>query len=370
MFALVITFTSISFSVHAASSVTLTAPSHRHLDGTFTDDKLATELTPSGKYGNLIYNSSKYVDVWRIDPSFIEDIQAMTVPYKVSGIGATSDGVGKDVANAWLNQLRRVIAVHRVEAVVYANPSEYWINKFMPHDRGFLLSVSASRLSNLLQHFVYPSAAYDSQKYFPLISTQVRLMKISNARIQASASFLDSTSLETYKLSEVKLLNPTLTTTQRQLLAYDLAAQVNTLTNSIRISSGKFTITSTNQRVPITVINDFPKPVLVNLTTRSTNERVFVGDIPNIAVPAKSKIQVMVPIKVYTSGDSGFVGTLTTKSGAAFGQTVTYPLKIAVISGIATWITTIAAVILFGAAILQSLRRIRRGSNKKEGKAS
>ena len=78
----------------------------------------------------------------------------------------------------------------------------------------------------------------------------------------------------------------------------------------------------------------------------------------------------MVPIKVYTSGDSGFVGTLTTKSGATFGQTVTYPLKIAVISGIATWITTIAAVILFGAAILQSLRRIRRGRNKKDGSAS
>ena len=44
-----------------------------------------------------------------------------------------------------------------------------------------------------------------------------------------------------------------------------------------------------------------------------------------------------------------------------YGQDVTYPLKIVVISPVATWITGAAALVLFGAAILKSLRRIRRG---------
>jgi hypothetical protein len=50
---------------------------------------------------------------------------------------------------------------------------------------------------------------------------------------------------------------------------------------------------------------------------------------------------------------------------SVYGQSVTYPLKIAVISPIATWITGAAALVLFGAAIYKSFRRIRRNKNVK-----
>lgn len=359
---LIILFMSLPTAANAASVATISSPSHRHLDGTFADDALATELAPTGKFGALVYGSSLYVSLWRIDPAFIEDVQSMSVGYKLSG-GA--DGVGKDVAIAWLKKLKASLVGSRIEAIAYGNPSEYWIRKFFPHDRNFYLSASAQRLSALLQRNVAAAKNYDSTQYFSLTSAQERLLRISAARIDSSSAYLDSASLENYKLDEAKILNPTISPSWRQTLAYDLAANVNTLRNSVRVSDGKFTITSAEQNVPITVINDFPQPIAVDLLIHSANEKVYVEDIPNVLVPGKSKVQVLVPLKVYASGDSGFIVTVKGHVDSVYGQSVTYPLKIAVISPIATWITGAAALVLFGAAILKSLRRVRRNKGVK-----
>ncbi len=356
--ALTLLFISLPISAHASNAVTITAPSHRHLDGTFIDDKLSQELAPSGRLGQLVFLGTRYVTTWRVDPALLEDIQAMSQGYSVSGQG---EGVGKDVAISWLNQFQRDIANRRVEAIVYANPSEYWVNKFFPHDRDFLLSVSGKRLSLLLNRVVGVPKNYDATNYFSLTQSQVRLLNISNSRLAASASYMDSPELENYKLSAVKVLNPSLTATARQSLSYDLAGIVNQLRGSVRVSTGKFTITSTNQKLPVTVTNDFPQQIVVDLLIHSTNERISVGDISSVTIPGKSKVQVMVPITVFTSGDSGFSITIKGRSGVVYGQTVIYPLKIAVISPIATWITGAAGVVLLGAAILQSLRRLRKG---------
>jgi hypothetical protein len=358
-----ILFLSIPSISFASSPTTLTAPSHRHLDGTFVDDTLATELLPTGRYGTLVFNNLPAANIWRIDPAFIEDVQAMTKPYVVSGLGA---GKGQIAAQAWLGQLKKNISGKRVEAIVYGNPTEYWVTKFFPHDREFLLTVSGLRLHDLLKIPVIAPVQYDSRNYFSLSSPQVRLLTISAARVAASAAYVDSTTLENYKLSQVKMLNAGLTSTARQSLAYDLAGLVNSLRNSVRVSTGKFTITSTDQKLPVTVTNDFPQPITVNLNINSTNEKILVGDISKVTVPGKSKIQIMIPVKVFTSGDSGFTITLTGKSGNVFGQTVSYPLKIAVISPIATWITGAAGIVLLSAAILQSMRRVRRGRKRDE----
>ena len=353
-----------SSTANAGGTATIGAHSHRHLDGRFVDDQLATELAPAGKFGVLVYHSSSYIRMWRIDPAFIEDVISMSTGYKLSN---GEDGAGKDVAIAWLKKLKSTLVGSQVEAIAYANPSEYWVRKFFPHDRDFYLSASARRLSSLLQMTVSVPKNYDSTEYFSLTSAQVRLLQISAARMDSSSAYLDSDSLENYKLAEAKILNPTISTSWRQTLAYDLAANVNTLRNSVRVSGGKFTITSANQKVPITVINDFPQPIAVDLLIHSANEKVYVDDIPNVLIPGKSKIQVMVPLKVYASGDSGFIVTVKGHVDSVYGQSVTYPLKIAVISPIATWITGAAALVLFGAAIYKSFRRIRRNKNVNGG---
>jgi hypothetical protein len=140
----------------------------------------------------------------------------------------------------------------------------------------------------------------------------------------------------------------------------DLNQSAAALSNKLRLAPGRFTVTSSSQNLPITIINDFPGVAKVNLIINSLNERVSAHDIKGLTVPGKSKVQVMVPVKVLTSGDSALSVVAANSKGDVVSETQIYDLSLKVISPIATWITSAAAITLFLAAILQSLRRVRR----------
>jgi cytochrome c-type biogenesis protein CcmH/NrfF len=53
------------------------------------------------------------------------------------------------------------------------------------------------------------------------------------------------------------------------------------------------------------------------------------------------------------------------KNGIVFGQSVTYPLTLSVLSPVATWITTIATVLLMAALIIRSVRKRRKNPVEK-----
>ena len=71
----------------------------------------------------------------------------------------------------------------------------------------------------------------------------------------------------------------------------------------------------------------------------------------------------MIPVEVLTSGSSTLSVSIQSMQGNQLGQTVLYPLQLRVISPVATWITTGAAVVLFFSAVVQSIRRIRKRKN-------
>ena len=342
----------------AGVTVELTDSPHRQIDGTFLDDTLAAKLLPSGRLGAPIYKYRGSISTLYIDPSLVEDIQAMSKGYKL--IDGT-DGSGEIVAKTWLAQLSRVTNGARIYAIPYGNPSEYWVNKFASHDRGYFLSLSSSRLSTLIGRFVYPTTDYFYTNYFSLRTEHSRLIQKAERQISATAAYLDSAELEQLKLNTVKLFNSALTATNRSRLAYDLAGRIQEISNSVHTSTGKFTITANHQKLPVTLINDFPQPVKVNLTIRSINERITVTDQKNIDVAGKSKLQILIPVEVYTSGDSGFTISIRDSRGHELGEKTLYSVKVSVVSPIATWITGAAGLTLLVAAILQSLRRIRRG---------
>ena len=127
----------------------------------------------------------------------------------------------------------------------------------------------------------------------------------------------------------------------------ELFGRIQEISNSVHTSTGKFTITANNQKLPVTLINDFPQPVKVNLAIRSINERITVADQKNIEIAGKSKLQILIPVVVYTSGDSGFTISIRDSRGNYLGEKTLYPVKVSVVSPIATWITYIAAIILF-----------------------
>ena len=112
--------------------------------------------------------------------------------------------------------------------------------------------------------------------------------------------------------------------------------------------------------MPITLVNSFPHPIDVQMNVFPRNARIIVNSKQNLTLLPKSKTQVFVSVYVLTSGHSGLTVSLSTKSGTQLGDAAVYPLNIRVISPIATWLTTGAAILLFLAASVQSIRRIRK----------
>jgi hypothetical protein len=140
---------------------------------------------------------------------------------------------------------------------------------------------------------------------------------------------------------------------------------VNQYEDSLRISKGSFTLTSSLEKVPVTIINDFDNNLLISLSIKSTNTRVRVSQPPVTNVPANSKVVVEVPLEVLSSGQSELLVTMRVNEKYRVGEQVRLRLNLAVISPLTTWITTGSGVILLLAAVFQSLRRVKRSRLRK-----
>jgi hypothetical protein len=341
----------------ASSSILLTEPTHRQINGQFVDDQLATSLGVAGRLGNLIFNPPPGRVSWIIDPALIEEVISMSNGYTLTSGAA---GTGQLFAKSWLTQLQKVTRVDPVVAMAYGNPNLTWVKRLSPHEINYLLSTSGTRLANLLGTSVKPVTSYRSTRWFGISNSEVAVIKGDINNFAATAAYVDPTTIDSSRLALIKILNSDLTADRREYLIRDFTAAAYTQMHLVHLSSGKFTVTSTHQKLPITLTNGFPNQIKVNLSILPTNLKVEVGDLGVVTIPAKSKVQVMVPITVLTSGSSGLSAEITSNHGDLLGDPVTYPLKLSVISPVATWLTTGAAILLFFAATIQSLRRIRR----------
>lgn len=346
-------------SAHASnqSLLFITAPSHRELNGAFLDDQLATDLSPVGSIGSLLYLQKSAGIQWSVDPALVEEVIDMSDGYKLTNGTA---GAGQDFAKNFLARLKQLASIGRVDAMVYGNPSEYWVQRLTPHERNYIFAASQKRLSALLGTTVGAPTSYVNNKYFYLSRQSVVDIRDDYSTVQSSAIYMSPTDLDNYRLSLTRLFNPQMSSTTRSTLIGDLNGAILNLSKNIRLAPGRFTITSSSQKLPITVINDFPNAAKVNLVINSLNEKVLVDDIRDVSVPGKSKVQVLVPVKVLTSGASSLSIVVENSKGDQLSDPQIYSLSLSVISPIATWITTGAAIVLFFAALLQSLRRIRR----------
>ena len=354
--ALTLTFISTPIA-QASTTVILTEPTHRQINGEFIDDALATSLGVTGRLGKLVFNPPAGTRMWVIDPALIEEVEAMSNGYTLtSGVA----GIGQLFAQSWLAQLITDTRFASVKAMAYGNPSSYWVNRLSPHEVNYVLSISRTRLETLLGRVISIPAYYQSHSGFGLASADISAINQAATYFSQTAKYIAPTSIDTYRLALIKILNPDLSKDRRAYLIRDLTASAYDQIHLVHLSPGKFTVTSTHQNLPITLTNGFPSDIKVNLTVIPSNFKVVIGDLPQFLIPAKSKIQVMVPLTVLTSGSSELAIELTTTSGDLLGDPVTYPIALSVISPVATWFTTGAAIVLFIAATIQSIRRIRR----------
>lgn len=347
-------------SAGAATQVIISEPTHRLINGKFLNDALAAKLMPSGALGALVYSSTNSSRTWLVDPATIEEITAMSNGY---GVIDGSTPTGQQAAKDWLTQFYRISKFEKLSAITYGNPAKFWIDKLMPADAEYLNAISKIKLEEYLGKASTASVTTsDKQQKLP-VSVQ-NTFTYADKQFKLMSTLVDVKEFDGLKLRMAQLLNADITASELTPLYNDYQTEFNLVRNKLRVSKSKFTVTSVKQELPITVINDFATDVKLKLTTRAINSKVIVRPTEAIEIPAKSKVQVLLPIEVVASGNSSLLAQLSNLDNKPIGFPVYINLKLSVISPIATWITSGAAIVLLIAAVVQSVRRFRRGRNE------
>jgi hypothetical protein len=128
---------------------------------------------------------------------------------------------------------------------------------------------------------------------------------------------------------------------------------------SVKVQPGSFTFGSKSGMIPLTLVNDLPQEVVVVLRLEPQTPRLKLGAVEPQPIGPKQKIQVNVPATAIAGGPVVVVATLHTRDGALYGQPVQLRVNVTQIGTVALVITVAAAVVLFLAAGIRVVRRLR-----------
>ena len=355
-----ITFASPSIS-SAETLINLNKPSTQLADGRFINNDLALSVSPGGDLDALLSKPVRGARTWVIDPALLEEITSL-------GDGYTYlDGDGEEVvvgdfliANEWLTLLRFLTRNDRIVATTYGSPSISYLSRIAPGELAIYNQLSLIRLQELMGRDVIAPDSNGAGEPAAVARNSYNSMRKT---IRVLNSLVTTSDVETLRLGLAKTLNPSLSRDNATLLTRSYQSEVKRFEKRIRVSSGNYTITASRYELPLTVINDFDQQVSVDLDITTTNSRVLVDQVPRITIDPRSQLQIKVPLNVIASGDTSLRIQIRTPKGSAIGEAERIPLRLAVISPVTTWFTTGMAIILLLAAIIQSVRRVKRRKN-------
>jgi hypothetical protein len=158
-----------------------------------------------------------------------------------------------------------------------------------------------------------------------------------------------------------RLLSPALNADSRAYFSYNARSAVDAQLRRLRINPGKYQLTTEKTVLPVTVINDFPVEVTVNIKMLAMNTRIIVDSFVDIKLAANSKRQLELNAFVIAPGQTIVFAQMTDSSGSDVAEPAVLALNATVIDPRLTWFTTGAAILLLLAAITQSVRRVRKG---------
>jgi len=144
------------------------------------------------------------------------------------------------------------------------------------------------------------------------------------------------------------------------LYASDAQAQSEKVVRQVRVLSGRYTLTTLHQKLPITIANDSTVAAHVTLQLTPTTFRILQPPEVQLTLEPKSRTQVMVPIDAITSGDLTLDAAVLTPRGEILGDVTALSVSIRTVPAVATWIMEGAALLLVLAAGAQIFRRVRR----------
>ena len=329
---------------------------HTNFEGIFRDNELAASLLPNGKLGKLIFSSNSSENTFLIDTALVDEVQLMAKGYSFDG---KEDQGGQKTAQNWLFRLKFATAGRNVVALPYGNPDEKLLKSIAPSELTFYSHYAQAKLEATLGQSVRAENGWAMGR--SNIGSSLRAEYSAERKLLAGLSTI-TTSEEVANLRAriAVVLNPMLKDVDRYYYSYNAKAAVQKLSDRLRVSPGRYQITSSSAKLPITLINNFETATVVSVSLIPMNSRIQVENLSNIKIGAKSRVQIMVPVKVIAPGSTLVLARLMNSKGQLVGQVSNLNLTATIIDSRVAWFTTGAAALLFLGAIAQSVRRIRR----------
>ena len=346
-------------AVAANTIIRITAPVHQTFTGEFRNDDLAQLLTPSGALGLKVFQPIAKNRTWVIDPALVDEVILMANEYTLA---TEAEPAGKEIASMWLTQLKRVTAGNDVVALAYGNPDVALAKRLAPSELKNYFVYGQNRLQLALGRIVRsePGAKWTVGKSG--LSNPLRKSYSENRKALTRLSrAVDTPELIHLRARLAQLLSPTLDKDSREYFSYSATAAVKEMVHKLRINSGKYQLTTSSVKLPVTLINEFPVDVKVDLAMAPNNSRVRVDSFNDVLIPADSKVQLEMLVDVIAPGQ-------TIVSAQILSATDDYEivpealltLNSTVIDSRVTWFTTGSAILLLLAGVAQSVRRVRR----------
>ncbi|MEI7659833.1 MAG: DUF6049 family protein [Actinomycetes bacterium] len=347
---------------HAESqTVRLVSVPHQEFSGLFRNDELAQALTPSGVLGQLVFVPLTSQKIWVIDPALVDEVVTMSTSYTLVD---TVEPAGSIIAAQWLRQLRRVTARNDVVALAYGNPDVGLAKSLAPTELRTYYDYGKTQLEVALNRTVRsePNGGWSTGKV-SLNNAQINNYSANRKALTNLMKEVSDPTLVAMRAKLAQLLSPTLDKTSAKHFANSAAISVANQLHRLRITSGKYQITTESAKLPVTLINDFPVAVHVKVSMLPMNSRVIVDNVSEIDVPAQSKAQLGVQLTVVAPGQTTIVAQIESADGVPLVEPSLLQINSTVIDKRVTWFTTGAAILLLLAAVTQSVRRVRRGRN-------
>lgn len=333
---------------------------HTNFDGTFRDNKLALSLTPGGKLGRAVFQSNM-TTTWVIDAALLDEIIDMSDGYLYKGV---EEPVGASVALIWLQQLRIATVGNPIVALPYGNPDASLARSLNATELKFYSELGRAKLEAFFGRAVISQNGWGAGKS-RLSGEFQRLYKSEGNLLRSYTQVIDVAEINDLRARLGRVLNPLLSEKDRAYFSYQGRDAVAAVAKKLRVVAGRFQLTSDRVKVPLTLVNNFDTATTVSLSLIPMNSRVQVENVNNITIPPRSRIQISVPFDVIASGSTLVYAQFMTPQGSRVGEISKLNLSLTVIDSRVAYFTTGAAIVLFLAAIAQSLRRIRRSRREK-----
>jgi hypothetical protein len=347
------------FASAESSVVRITSTLHQNFTGEFRNDDLAQELTPSGRLGQLVFTPLSTSKIWVIDPALIDEVVTMTGTYKLA---TEATPAGKEIATAWLAQLKKNTATNDVVALAYGNPDVAMAKRLAPSELKMYYSYGKIALEIALGRVVRsePTGGWSkgSSKLSPLLRRSFGEDRKSLTRLSKVVNVPDVVQL---RVRLGRLLSPALDAESRAYFSFNAKTAVNAQLRRLRVNPGKYQITTEKAVLPVTVINEFPVEVTVDIQMSAMNTRIIVDSFTGVKLAPNSKRQLELNAFVIAPGQTIVFAQMRDSEGSDVAPAAALALNATVIDPRLTWFTTGAAILLLLAAIAQSVRRVRKG---------